>query len=231
MASAGRCGTASASRFRRSPSISAICNSTSRSRVMSRRISASALAGMPETSGVRNVPTLRLAQRRVEAANTKPRQRRLHPIDQPGALSDEVFTFRVGRLASSSSTQGTIAMLPVPGLPAQPAQEDTHQQRRVEPVGFGAAALTGHRNAAGVDHMRLDAARPQPTRQPEAVAACLGQNYAGDPAPRLGRLLPPALYERQRAPASSGGSFFSGRRSTENSSLRSTRRMNSSQPQ
>jgi hypothetical protein len=50
-------------------------------------------------------------------------------------------------------------MVQCPDSPrSQPAKQDTHQKRSVEPVGFGAPTITRHRDATGVDHMGLDAA-------------------------------------------------------------------------
>jgi len=52
---------------------------------------------------------------------------------------------------------------------------------RVEPVGFGAPVLARHGNARGMDDMRLDAARPQPTGEPKSVPAGLeGDGSVGD---------------------------------------------------
>src|SRR5580700_6703187 len=78
---------------------------------------------------------------------------------------------RFGRLASSSAIVGTRAMLQWPRSPRSHPQEPTLQQLGVEPVGLGPAMLPRYRDTRGMDHVRFDLARIQPTRQPEAIAA------------------------------------------------------------
>src|SRR5512144_543558 len=135
-----------------------------------------------------------LAQRWVEAADAEPRQGRLHAIDQPGPFTDEVFPFprrALGVLVLDTRHDRHGAM---PRLTTQPTEEYTHEQRRIQAIGLGAAAVTRHRDTASVDHVRLDAARPQPARQPEAVAPGLISHHdAGDRSAGLGRLLAPAF--------------------------------------
>jgi hypothetical protein len=53
-------------------------------------------------------------------------------------------------------------------LAAQPAEKSALQQVEIEPVGLGAAVLARDRYAGRVDDMRFEAARLQPTGQPEA---------------------------------------------------------------
>ncbi|MES0021288.1 hypothetical protein [Mesorhizobium sp. M0036] len=72
-------------------------------------------------------------------------------------------------------------------LAAQPAEKGTHQRLRVETIGIGAAVLARHRNARGMDDVDLGVVRPQPARQPDAVAARL----IGDDDP-LDRVAGPA---------------------------------------
>src|SRR5580700_10298437 len=50
-------------------------------------------------------------------------------------------------------------------------QEPALQQLGVEPVGLGPAMLPRYGDTRGMDHVRFDPARIQPTRQPEAIAA------------------------------------------------------------
>src|SRR6202023_3719736 len=56
-------------------------------------------------------------------------------------------------------------------FPAPPPQEPALEQLSVEPVGLGPAMLPRYRDTRGMDHVRFDPARIQPTRQPEAIAA------------------------------------------------------------
>ena len=76
----------------------------------------------------------------------------------------------------------------------QPPQEPPFQQLGVEPVGFRPAMLPRYRDARGMDHMRLDATRRKPARQPEAVAAGFeGNCNPRDRAAGPDRLIPPAM--------------------------------------
>ena len=50
----------------------------------------------------------------------------------------------------------------------QPPQEPALQQLGVEPVGYRPAMLPRYRETGGMDHVRFDATRLQPARQPEA---------------------------------------------------------------
>src|SRR5215467_10872896 len=50
--------------------------------------------------------------------------------------------------------------------------------------------------SVGMDHMRLDATRRKPTRQPKAVAPGFeGQRHPGDRVAGPGRLIPPAMQQ------------------------------------
>jgi hypothetical protein len=76
----------------------------------------------------------------------------------------------------------------------QPPQEAALQQLGVEPVGFRSPMLPRYRDTREMDHVRLNATRLEPARQPKAVAAGFEGN--GDPrdcAAGLDRLIPPAM--------------------------------------
>src|SRR6185369_6554390 len=78
----------------------------------------------------------------------------------------------------------------------QPPQEPTLQQLGVEPVGFRSAMLPRYREARGMDHVRLDATRRKPARQPKAVAAGFkGKRNPRDRAAGPDRLIPPAMQQ------------------------------------
>ena len=98
---------------------------------------------------------------------------------------------RFGRLASSSSSRRDRGHAAVAPFAAQPAEEGALEQLGVEPVGLGPPVLPRDGDARRVDDVGLDAARPQPARQPEAVAAGLeGDADARDRAAGPGRLVP-----------------------------------------
>src|SRR5215813_12860583 len=84
-------------------------------------------------------------------------------------------------------------------FPTQPPQEPAFQQLGVEPVGLCPAMLPGDRETRGMDHVRLDATRRKPARQPEAVAAGFeGQRNPGDRAAGPDRLIPPAVQQSKQ---------------------------------
>jgi hypothetical protein len=79
-------------------------------------------------------------------------------------------------------------------LAAQPAEEDADQQFRVEAIGLRAPVFARHRDARGMDDVGLDTARPQPARQPEAIASGLISDHdALDLAPGLAGFVAPAM--------------------------------------
>src|SRR6266566_3372025 len=83
-------------------------------------------------------------------------------------------------------------------LAAQPAEKDAFEQLGVEPVGLGAAVLARYGYARCMNDMDLDVARPQPTRQPEAVTAGLeSDSDAFDLVSCLLRFLSPSMQQLQ----------------------------------
>ena len=81
-------------------------------------------------------------------------------------------------------------------FPTQPPQEPPFQQLGVEPVGLCPAMLPRYRETGGMDHVRLDATRRKPARQPEAVAAGLeGKRNPRDLLPGPDRLISPAMQQ------------------------------------
>src|SRR4029077_8093581 len=87
----------------------------------------------------------------------------------------------------------------MPPSPTQPPKEPPFQQLGVEPVGLCPAMLPRYRETGGMDHMRLDATRRKPARQPEAVAAGFeGQRNPGDRAAGPDRLIPPAMQQAKQ---------------------------------
>src|SRR6516162_8995829 len=59
--------------------------------------------------------------------------------------------------------------------------------------------LPRYRETGGMDHVRLDATRRKPARQPEAVAAGFeGQRNPGDRATGPDRLIPPAMQQAKQ---------------------------------
>jgi hypothetical protein len=58
----------------------------------------------------------------------------------------------------------------------QPTEKGAFEQLSVETVGLGAPVFTRYRYARCVDNVGLDAACPEPTRQPETTPAGLEGN-------------------------------------------------------
>ena len=84
-------------------------------------------------------------------------------------------------------------------LASEPSEKGAFQELGVETIRFGTPVLARDSHARGMDHMRLDALRPEPTRKPEPVATSLvGNNDTRDRVPRPYRLAAPALEQRQQ---------------------------------
>src|SRR6202030_51297 len=110
----------------------------------------------------------RLAQVGFEVADAQPSQGGLHSVDNARAFPDQALALPVrplGVLFGNRRDARHAAMAP---FPAQPPQEPALQQLGVEPVGLGPAMLPRYRDTRGMDDVRFDPARIQPTRQPEA---------------------------------------------------------------
>src|SRR6478735_2282394 len=81
----------------------------------------------------------------------------------------------------------------------QPPQKPALQQLGVEPVGLGPAMLPRYCDTRGMDHVRFDPARIQPTRQPEAIAAGFeGQCNPRDLFTGPDRFIAPAMQQAKK---------------------------------
>ena len=129
-----------------------------------------------------------------ELGDAVQRQQPLEPIDQAGGVGDQTVAlaqrpFAVLGLGRRHRYHAAVFL-----LAAQPTQERALQQTQVEPVGLRPPVLPRDRHARRMDDMAFDAARLQPTRQPEAVAAGLeGNRNPRDSAAGPDRLIPPAM--------------------------------------
>src|SRR6516225_8112881 len=140
-----------------------------------------------------------LAQGRFEGANAQPNQGGLYPVDNPRAFPHQAIALAVwplGVLLGNCRHTRHAAMAP---FPSQPPQEPPFQQLGVEPVGFRPAMLSRYRETGGMDHVRLDATRLKPARQPEAVAAGFeGNRDPRDRAAGPDRLIPPTMQQSKQ---------------------------------
>ncbi len=188
--------------------VSRIWSMTKRRRAISRRSSASVFGGSATPSAVRSpsrrsgAPRLRggrPAQVRFEAANAEAGQGALHPVDDAGALADQVLALPVGPLGVFLFKRWDHRHAAVPRLTAQPTQEGALQQFGIEPIRLRPAMLTRHGDTCRVDHMSFDTPSPQPPRQPETIpAGFVGHGDPIDGTTRLGRLLAPAVQELEQ---------------------------------
>ena len=84
-------------------------------------------------------------------------------------------------------------------LTAEPTEESTHQQFRIEPIGLRASVFARHCDTCGMDDIGLDITRPQPARQPETVASrFIGDRNALDHAPSLASFGAPTMQDLQQ---------------------------------
>src|SRR6516162_1159583 len=117
-----------------------------------------------------------LLQLGIEAADTEPDQRCFHSVDNPSLFFDAALTLAVGPLGIFVLARRDRHHLAVITLAAQPAEKGAFEQLGVEPVGLGASVLARYGYARCVNNVGLNAARPQPTRQPETIPASLEGN-------------------------------------------------------
>src|SRR6202007_2708967 len=135
-----------------------------------------------------------LAQGWSEVANAQPGQGGLYPVHNPRAFAHQAVALAVwplGVLFDNRRHARHAAMAP---FARKPPQDPALQQFGVQPVGLGPTMLPRYRDTRGMDHVRLDASRLKPARQPEAVAA--GFEGKGNPRNRAAgpnRLIPPEM--------------------------------------
>src|SRR5260370_30441744 len=114
-----------------------------------------------------------LLQLGIEAADAEPDQGCFHSVDNPSLLSDETLALAVGPLGIFVPARRDRHHLAVITLAAQPAEKGAFEQFGVEPVGLGTSVLARYGYAPCVNNAGLNAACPQPTRQPETIPASL----------------------------------------------------------
>src|SRR6202030_2351692 len=115
------------------------------------------------------------------------------------AFPDQALALPVGPLGVLFGNGRDARHGAVAPFPAQPPQEPPLQQLGVEPVGLGPAMFPRYGDTRGMDHMRLHPTRPQPARQPEAIAAGFeGQRNPRDLAAGLDRLVAPAMQQAKQ---------------------------------
>src|SRR5499433_719736 len=135
-----------------------------------------------------------LAQGWSEVTNAEPGQRALHAVDKPRAFLDEALALPIGPLGILFGKRRYAHHAAMAPFPPQPPQKPPLEQFGVEPIGFRPTMFPRYRDTRGVDHMRLDAPRRKPARQPEAVASGFeGKRNPRNCAAGLDRLVAPAM--------------------------------------
>src|SRR5207244_11271605 len=111
-----------------------------------------------------------LAQVRLEGANAEAGEDRLHAVDEQRPLADQRLSLaaRSSHVLLGNRRDRRHAAMAL--LPPQPPEKGAHQQLRAEAIGLGTPVLTRTRDARGMDDIGFELARPQPPRQPAAVA-------------------------------------------------------------
>jgi hypothetical protein len=123
----------------------------------------------------------------------------IHPIDDAGALADQVLALTVGPLGIFLFRRRDLCHAAMARLAAQPAEKGTLQQLGIEPIRLRPAMLARHGNTCRVDHISLDATSSQPPCQPEAVpAGFVGHRDPINRAAWLGRFVPPAIQQLEQ---------------------------------
>ena len=136
----------------------------------------------------------RPAQGRFETPKAETGQSALHPIDDAGALADQVLALTVGPLGIFLFRRRDLCYAAMARLAAQPTENGALQQLGIEPIRLRPARLARHGNTCRVDHISLDAASSQPPCQPEAVpAGFVGHRDPIGRAACLDRFVPPAI--------------------------------------
>src|SRR6476659_436326 len=141
----------------------------------------------------------RFAQGWFAVANAQPGQGGLYPVHNARAFPDQALALAVRPLGVLFGNRWDARHGAMAPFPAQPPQEPALQQLGVEPVGLGPAMLPRHGDTRGMDHVRFDPARIQPTRQPEAIAAGFeGQCNPRDLFTGPDRFIAPAMQQAEK---------------------------------
>src|SRR6516162_2759880 len=140
-----------------------------------------------------------VAQGWSEVTNAEPGQRALHAGDKPGAFLDQALALPIGPLGVLFGKRRHAHHAAMAPFAPQPTQEPPLEQFGVEPIGLGSSMFPRHGDTRGMDHVRLDATRRQPARQPETVAAGFeSQRNPRNIAAGPDRLIPPAMQHRKQ---------------------------------
>src|SRR6516162_6910046 len=140
------------------------------------------------------------AQFRVEAANAETHQGGFHPVDDAGALANQLLAlagraFRILLFQCGDSGHAAVFL-----LAAQPTEQRPFEQPNIQPIGLRASPLPGDRNAGRMNDIRFDPSTAQPTRQPEPITTRFKRDdQSGDRVASCNRLIAPAVQQREQS--------------------------------
>src|SRR6516165_1221821 len=137
-----------------------------------------------------------VAQGWSKVTNAEPGQRALHAVDKPGAFLDQALALPIGPLGVLFGKRWHAHHAAMAPFAPKPTKEPPLEQFGVEPIGLGPAMFPRHGHTRGMDHVRLDATRRKPARQPETVAAGFeSQRNPRNIAAGFDRLISPAMQQ------------------------------------
>src|SRR5215472_8521957 len=140
-----------------------------------------------------------VAQGWSKVTNAEPGQRALHAVDKPRAFLDQALALPIGPLGVLFGKRRHAYHAAMAPFPPQPPQKPALKQFGVEPIGLGPSMFPRHGYTRGMDHVRLEATRRKPTRQPKAVAAGFeSQRNPRNIATGPNCLIPPAVQHRKQ---------------------------------
>src|SRR6516165_2574078 len=140
-----------------------------------------------------------VAQGWSKVTNAEPGQRALHAVDKPGAFPDQALALPIGPLGVLFGKRRHAHHAAMAPFAPQPTQEPPLEQFGVEPIGLGPSMFPRYGHTRGMDHVRLDAPRRKPARQPKTVAAGFeSQRNPRNIAAGFDRLIPPAMQHRKQ---------------------------------
>src|SRR5215831_16573479 len=140
------------------------------------------------------------AQFRIEAANAETHQGGLHPVDDAGALANQLLAlagraFRILLFQCGDSGHAGVFL-----LAAQPTEQRPFEQPNIQPIGLRASPLPGDRNAGRMNDISFDPSTAQPTRQPEPITTRFKRDdQSGDRLASCNRLIAPAVQQREQS--------------------------------
>src|SRR5215472_16570308 len=140
------------------------------------------------------------AQFRVEAANAETHQGGFHPVDDAGALANQLLAlasraFRILLFQCGNSGHAAVFL-----LAAQPTEQRPFEQPNIQPIGLRASPLPGDRNAGRMNDISFDPSTAQPTRQPEPITTRFKRDdQSGDRLASCNRLIAPAVQQREQS--------------------------------